>query len=42
VRDEAASIAIAAASDVIAKEMSAAKAGTLIDDAIKTVQAKLH
>ncbi|MEM7717976.1 MAG: F0F1 ATP synthase subunit B [Pseudomonadota bacterium] len=42
VRDEAASIAIAAASEVISKEMSAAKAGTLIDDAIKTVQAKLH
>ena len=42
VRDEAARIAIAAASDVISKEMSAAKAGSLIDDAIKTVQAKLH
>ncbi len=42
VRDEAASIAIAAASEVISKEMSAARAGTLIDDAIKTVQSKLH
>ncbi|MEM7752222.1 MAG: F0F1 ATP synthase subunit B [Pseudomonadota bacterium] len=42
VRDEAASIAVAAASDVISKELSAAKAGDLIDDAIKTVQAKLH
>ena len=42
VRDEAASIAAAAASDVISKELSAAKAGDLIDDAIKTVQAKLH
>jgi len=42
VRDEAASIAIAAASEVISKEMSAAKAGNLIDDAIKTVQSKLH
>jgi F-type H+-transporting ATPase subunit b len=42
VRDEAATIAIAVASEVIAKEMNAAKAGSLIDDAIKTVQAKLH
>jgi F-type H+-transporting ATPase subunit b len=42
VRDEAARIAIAAAGEVIAKEMSAAKAGSLIDDAIKTVKAKLH
>ena len=42
VRDEAARIAIAAASEVISKEMSAAKAGSLIDDAIKTVEAKLH
>ena len=42
VRDEAARIAIAAAGEVIAKEMDAAKAGSLIDDAIKTVEAKLH
>ena len=42
VRDEAARIAIAAAGEVIAKEMSAAKAGSLIDEAIKTVEAKLH
>lgn len=42
VRDEAATIAISAASEVIAKKMSAAKAGSLIDDAIKTVQSKLH
>lgn len=42
VRDEAVRIAIKAASDVVAKEMSAAKAGSLIDDAIGTVQAKLH
>lgn len=42
VRDEAARIAIAAAGEVIAKEMSSAKAGSLIDDAIKTVEAKLH
>lgn len=42
VRDEAARIAIASASDVIAKEMSAAKAGSLIDEAIQTVEDKLH
>ena len=42
VRDEAARIAIAAAGQVAAKEMSAAKSGALIDDAIKTVEAKLH
>lgn len=42
VRDEAARIAIAAAGEAIAKEMSKAKAGSLIDDAIKTVEAKLH
>lgn len=42
VRDEAARIAIAAATEVISKEMSAAKAGSLIDDAIQTVEAKLH
>jgi F-type H+-transporting ATPase subunit b len=42
VRDEAASIAIAAAGDVISKKMTAAKSGDLIDEAIKTVQAKLH
>ena len=42
VRDEAARIAVAAAGQVVAKEMNAAKAGSLIDDAIKTVEAKLH
>ena len=42
VRDEAARIAVAAAGEVIAKEMSSAKAGSLIDDAIKVVDAKLH
>ena len=42
VRDEAARIAVAAAGDVIAREMSAAKAGSLIDDAIKIVADKLH
>ncbi|NNE80777.1 MAG: F0F1 ATP synthase subunit B [Silicimonas sp.] len=42
VRDEAARIAVSAAGAVVAKEMSDAKAGSLIDDAIKTVEAKLH
>jgi F-type H+-transporting ATPase subunit b len=42
VRDEAARIAVAAAGEVIAKKMTAAKAGAMIDDAIKVVEAKLH
>ena len=42
VRDEAARIAVAAAGEVIAKEMTPAKAGAMVDDAIKVVQAKLH
>ena len=42
VRDEAARIAVAAAGDVIAKQMSAAKASALVDDAISSVRAKLH
>ena len=42
VRDEAITIAVKAAGEVVAKEMTSAKAGTLIDDAIQVVQAKLH
>ncbi|MEO9827048.1 MAG: F0F1 ATP synthase subunit B [Paracoccaceae bacterium] len=42
VRDEAARVAVSAAGEVIAKEMSASKSDDLIDEAIKTVQAKLH
>ncbi|SFP81657.1 F0F1 ATP synthase subunit B [Tranquillimonas alkanivorans] len=42
VRDRAVEIAVAAAGEVIAKQMSAQKANALIDDSIKTVQAKLH
>ncbi len=42
VRDEAARIAVAAAGEVIAKSMTSAKADGLVDEAIKTVQAKLH
>lgn len=42
VRDQSILIAIAAARDVIAKNMSAEKSNALIDSAIKDVQAKLH
>ncbi len=42
VRDQAAMIAIAAARDVIAKQMTAADGSKLIDDAITLVDAKLH
>ena len=42
VRDEAARIAVAAAGEVIAKEMTQAKADALIDESIKVVQAKMH
>ena len=42
VRDSAIAIAIGAASDVIAKQMSAAEANKLIDAAIADVDAKLH
>ena len=42
VRDEAARIAVEAAGEVIAKEMTEAQSGALIQDAIKTVEDKLH
>lgn len=42
VRDQAASLAVAAARDVIAKQMSAADGNALIDDAIAQVETKLH
>lgn len=42
VRDQAVMVAIAAARDVIAKQMSAADGNRLIDDAITQVDAKLH
>ncbi len=42
VRDRAVTIAIAAARDVIAQQMSAADGNKLIDDAIAQVDAKLH
>ncbi|KIN65303.1 ATP synthase subunit b [Sulfitobacter noctilucae] len=42
VRDQAAMIAVAAAREVIAKQMTAADGNQLIDDAIAQVDAKLH
>ena len=42
VRDEAIRVAVAAAEAVIAKQMTAAQGNKLIDDAIGTVEAKLH
>ncbi len=42
VRDRAIAIAVAAAGDVIARQMTAAQANKLIDDAIAEVDAKLH
>jgi F-type H+-transporting ATPase subunit b len=42
VRDEAARIAIAATADVATKQMSDAKAGSLVDEAIEAVRTKLH
>jgi F-type H+-transporting ATPase subunit b len=42
VKDKAAQIAVAAAGDVIARSMTDKDAGALIDDAISTVDAKLH
>ena len=42
VRDEAARIAIGAAGDVIASTMTDATSDAMIEDAIKTVSAKLH
>ncbi|HEV8035683.1 F0F1 ATP synthase subunit B [Yoonia sp.] len=42
VRDEAVSVAVAVAKDVMAKQMDANAAGALIDDAIGTVAEKMH
>ena len=42
VRDQAVTVAIAAAREVIAKDISAADGNKLIDDAIGEVDAKLH
>ncbi|MCB2136780.1 MAG: F0F1 ATP synthase subunit B [Rhodobacteraceae bacterium] len=42
VRDRAVAVAVAAAGDLIAKQMSAAEKGKLIEAAISEVEAKLH
>jgi F-type H+-transporting ATPase subunit b len=42
VRDRAVQVAVAAARDVIIKQMTAADGNKLIDDSIATVEAKLH
>ncbi|TYB80655.1 F0F1 ATP synthase subunit B [Maritimibacter fusiformis] len=42
VRDAAIAVAIGAAKDIIAKQMSAAEGNKLIEDAIADVEAKLH
>ncbi len=42
VRDRAIQVAVAAASDVLARQMDAARSDRLVDDAIETVGAKLH
>jgi len=42
VRDQAIKIAVAAAGDVISSKMSAAAGNKLIDEAISTVDAKMH
>ncbi|MCP3971667.1 MAG: F0F1 ATP synthase subunit B [Rhodobacteraceae bacterium] len=42
VRDEAVTVAIAAAREVVARQMTAAAGNKLIDEAISTVEAKLH
>lgn len=42
VRDRAVTVAIAAAQEVITKQMTAADGNKLIDDAIATIDAKLH
>lgn len=42
VRDSAIVVAVAAANDVIAKQLTAADGNALIEDAIKDVAAKLH
>lgn len=42
VRDRAIEVAVSAARDVVAKQMTAAQGNALIDDAIASVEAKLH
>jgi len=42
VKDQAVAVAVAAAGDVLAKQTDADASSKLIDDAIKTVQSRLH
>ena len=42
VRDRSINVAVSVAQEVVAKQMTAASANKLIDDAIATVEAKLH
>lgn len=42
VRDRAIQVAVAAAADILSKQMDGARATALIDESIKTVEAKLH
>ena len=42
IRDQAAQVAVAAAREVIAERMNESRQAALVDDAIDTVQAKLH
>ncbi|SER65891.1 ATP synthase F0 subcomplex B subunit [Tranquillimonas rosea] len=42
IRNRAIDVAVAAARDVVSKEMTAQKANAMIEDSIKTVEAKLH
>ena len=42
VKNRAVTVAVAAAKDVIAKQMDASRANALIDDSIATVKAKMH
>ena len=42
VRDRAISVAVGAAADVLAQKLTSEKSDKLVDDAIATVQAKLH
>ena len=42
IRDQAISVAVGAARDVVAKQMDAKGSNALIDDAIKAVETKLH
>ncbi|WP_017929186.1 F0F1 ATP synthase subunit B [Limimaricola hongkongensis] len=42
VRDQAVSVAVAAAREVITEKMTAQRANKMIDDSIQTVSAKLH